>query len=345
MDKDFNTATSTSDFAVVTVDKRPLTVTADNQEIYYGDPDPVFTYSVTGLAAGDTAAGALSGLLTRDPGPDIDTYNITQGTLTASANYTIATFNNGILTIEDSPSMDDVIAAIDALPNPVKTWADADKVAAATNTFDNLSVGQRAGIPQSEKDRLQTAQDQSGPVNETDGSYSVSGTLPWNIRLEVTPVPQYDSKWAAFLNRLSSGRQLLYLYEIELVDTLTGNSYALPAGQTVTATLGGLTLTGAKNVIMAHEKTNVSIEYIRASVSGNAVVFMASSFSLYGVAADKTASGTAASASGGSSGSVNPSSPQTGDDSNPLTLWVLLAISAGLTALIQAAKRRGLFKA
>ena len=64
---------------------KTLNVTANNMSKYYRDADPTFTYSSSGLISGDGFTGAL----TRNTGDDVGTYAITQGTLSAGANYTI----------------------------------------------------------------------------------------------------------------------------------------------------------------------------------------------------------------------------------------------------------------
>ena len=78
-----------------------LQVTADPLRRLYGDTDPVFTFTTSGLVAGDTVASALTGALTRDPGENVGAYAITQGTL-AARNYTIS-FAPGTLTIDPAP--------------------------------------------------------------------------------------------------------------------------------------------------------------------------------------------------------------------------------------------------
>jgi hypothetical protein len=80
----------------LTITQRALTVTADDLSRIYGDADPALTYAITtgDLVFGDT----LSGTLTRAAGEDVGGYAITQGALTASANYAL-TFVDGTLTI------------------------------------------------------------------------------------------------------------------------------------------------------------------------------------------------------------------------------------------------------
>jgi len=147
------------------------------------------------------------------------------------------------------------------------------------------------------------------------------------VRVEVTPIAQSDPRYSAFSGLLTN-KALLTLYEIKLVDTLTGKVYELPAGQVVTVTIGSLSLADAKNIVMAHKKADGSIEYINATVNGNAVSFTASSFSLYGVAADKAAAPT------------SPVVPDTGDNFNWIYLWISLAASAGLIVVMVTNKRK-----
>ncbi len=82
--------------ANLTIDARPITITANPEAKTYGGMDPALTYQVTsgGLVNGD----AFSGALTRTPGENAGTYPILQGSLTAGANYKL-TFVGALLTI------------------------------------------------------------------------------------------------------------------------------------------------------------------------------------------------------------------------------------------------------
>ncbi|MFL9832395.1 MBG domain-containing protein, partial [Flavobacterium sp. ST-87] len=83
----------TNDFAITA---KPITVTANASKTkVYGTVDPTFTYAVTpALVNGDTFTGALS----RTTGENVGIYAITQGTLTAGANYSI-TYNSSNFSI------------------------------------------------------------------------------------------------------------------------------------------------------------------------------------------------------------------------------------------------------
>jgi len=88
---------------ILSIAKAPLTVMADNLSMQAGSAIPTLTYTVSGLANGDTASSATSGtpaLATTAAGTSpVGSYpvSITHGTMTA-ANYTL-TFVNGTLTV------------------------------------------------------------------------------------------------------------------------------------------------------------------------------------------------------------------------------------------------------
>lgn len=82
-----NYSLSTDQSVVFTINKKPVTVTADRgQYKMSGDADPVLTFKYSpALVVNDSFTGALS----RDPGESDGNYAITIGTLTAGANYTL----------------------------------------------------------------------------------------------------------------------------------------------------------------------------------------------------------------------------------------------------------------
>jgi hypothetical protein len=98
----FGNARYTLAFTDGTLEVTPaeLEVTADPQSRAYGAANPDLTYTVTGLANGETAEDVLTGDLatTAEITSPVGDYQITQGTLAASANYTI-TFIDGNLEV------------------------------------------------------------------------------------------------------------------------------------------------------------------------------------------------------------------------------------------------------
>ncbi len=99
----------------LTISPAPLTVTANPQTKVYGNADSTLTDTATGfvdttvdgVTIDDTAASALSGSLSRAQsgtlaGEQVGVYAISQGTLAAGANYTIA-FTGSTLTVTPAP--------------------------------------------------------------------------------------------------------------------------------------------------------------------------------------------------------------------------------------------------
>ncbi len=86
---------------ILTITPRPITVTADNLSKLLGLRDPALTFAVSG--AGLVNGDQLTGALMRDAGERVGTFAIRQGTLAASANYTV-TYVGGTLTIDQPPT-------------------------------------------------------------------------------------------------------------------------------------------------------------------------------------------------------------------------------------------------
>ena len=82
--------------ANLTINARPITITADAKSKTYGDADPALTYQITSgtLAFSD----AFTGSLARDAGEAVGNYAITQGTVALSSNYAL-TYVGANLTI------------------------------------------------------------------------------------------------------------------------------------------------------------------------------------------------------------------------------------------------------
>ena len=99
----------------LTVNKVAITVTADAKTKKIGTNDPELTYTYTGTLVG---TDAFVGELTRQNGETVGTYDILQGTLALTENYSI-TYNKAIFEILDKEPQNIVIADI-----PAKTYGD-----------------------------------------------------------------------------------------------------------------------------------------------------------------------------------------------------------------------------
>ncbi|PMR80633.1 hypothetical protein C1H70_08145 [Halomonas urumqiensis] len=92
----------------LSIDPRPITVAADDQQKIYGDADPALTWQVTdGNLVGDDS---LTGNLTRETGDNVGNYAIQQGSFDEGQdpNYAI-NFLNGELVIIPGINMSAVI--------------------------------------------------------------------------------------------------------------------------------------------------------------------------------------------------------------------------------------------
>ncbi|WP_159442318.1 MBG domain-containing protein [Chitinophaga niabensis] len=121
-DANYNPATDVP--VTFTVNKKQLTVTADNKTINFGDALPTFTYTITGFVPGETAAVLTTPVSITATGTNVGTYPITASGAGA-ANYDFV-YQPGILTIQKAT------AQISFSNLPVKTYGDADFAPGAT---------------------------------------------------------------------------------------------------------------------------------------------------------------------------------------------------------------------
>jgi hypothetical protein len=122
---------------VLTVNARPITVTADSLSRFYGEANPGLSWAIggMGLVTGDTLTGALA--TPAGAGSDIGLYAITRGTLDAGANYAIA-YIGGMLAVTPRAitlAADDLHKLL-GQPDPLLTW---------TITGGSLAPFDRAG--------------------------------------------------------------------------------------------------------------------------------------------------------------------------------------------------------
>ena len=102
--------------AVLTINPAVVDVHALDAKKGAGGTDPELKYTTAGTLYGDDT---FSGTLSREPGEDAGTYNITQGTLTLGSNYTI-NYTSAIFTIVDQKPQNVTVEDIQE-----KTYGDA----------------------------------------------------------------------------------------------------------------------------------------------------------------------------------------------------------------------------
>ena len=119
----------------VTINKRPVTITADALVKRQGAADPIFTYVIISGSLVDPAH--LSGALTRDPGEGIGVYPITQGSLALTTDYDL-TFNGASLRIIFDPNTDTDNDGVIDLKDNCPEIANADQLDSDGDTRGNV---------------------------------------------------------------------------------------------------------------------------------------------------------------------------------------------------------------
>ncbi|RZS76432.1 hypothetical protein EV199_2317 [Pseudobacter ginsenosidimutans] len=116
-------------FSNASITPAHVSITANAQTKVYGEPDPGFTYTETGLIGNDLISGSLS----RDAGENAGAYDIRQGTFSAGSNYSIS-FTSAKLTITKATQ--------------TITWAQANLEAGCDGTATvQLLASSNSGLP------------------------------------------------------------------------------------------------------------------------------------------------------------------------------------------------------
>ena len=136
----------------LTVTPAPLTVNATGDSMTYGGTVPALTYTYTGLVNNDTSATFSGSLVTTaTSSSNVGDYPITQGTLAATGNYTISTYNPGTLTVEAAPltisavystkTYDGITTVTDGATPTVTGLVGTDSVTGLSESFVSPNAG------------------------------------------------------------------------------------------------------------------------------------------------------------------------------------------------------------
>jgi hypothetical protein len=167
----------------LTISPAPLVVTAANASRVYGDPNPAFTGTITGLKNGDTIDAIFS--VAADPTSPVGTYAIIpilSDPNNVLSNYSV-TLNNGVLTVAPAPLS---VVAADASrlygdPNPAFTG-----VLTGVKNGDNITASfSSVADPTSPVGTYPIVPSLADPTNKL-ANYVVTST---NGTLTVNPAP------------------------------------------------------------------------------------------------------------------------------------------------------------
>ena len=140
--------------STLTVTPAALTVAADAKSMTYGGAFPILTFTPAGLVNGDTAGTVLTGALTTSAtaASSVNTYPVTQGTLSANANYNLSfaastlTINKAPLTVFADPKSKVYGATLPTLTHQVAGLVNGDTAAAAVTVTLTTAATAASGV-------------------------------------------------------------------------------------------------------------------------------------------------------------------------------------------------------
>ena len=165
----------------------------------------------------------------------------------------------------------------------ITSESDLDAVVNATLAYESLSNEEKEKVTNLES--LKASQDLAGEINHKSEGVEVSG-IDWNAKVYVIPLNDNLEQMKSFDEKVDR-RTVLSLYEIKLVDVLTGEDYEVEYGKTVSVAIPSMNLVEYKNIVVVHEKKSGSIEYLDTNITSDFIRFETTSFSKFAVAAKK----------------------------------------------------------
>lgn len=212
--------------------------------------------------------------------------NETENLVENSGSYCLENISNDIrVTVENVEKNPEevTIDSIMKVPETVVSESDVDAVIAATNAYNSLTDEEKELVRN--KHELESAQRNSGDINHTAGDITITG-VDWNIKLVVKDLSN-DSEQMDAMQSDVDRRELLSLYDIDLIDTLTGEEYEIPYGISAQLTMPTPNLIGYKNNVVVHKNDVDNIEYIDVNIVDDTAKLEISSTGLFGIAAKK----------------------------------------------------------
>ncbi|MGE3277325.1 MAG: MBG domain-containing protein, partial [Vicinamibacterales bacterium] len=287
--------------ANLTITAKPIEVTANAQTKVYGEADPALTWTITSgpLESGDS----LTGDLDRAPGTDVGTYAIGQGTLAASANYTL-TYVGANLTITAKP----ITVTADAKS---KVYGEADPTLTWSVTSGTLESGDSLT---GDLDRAPGANVGTYAINQNTLAASSNYTLTYvgaNLTITAKPIEVtanaqtkvYGEADPTLTWSITSG-------SLESGDSLTGDLDRAPGTDVGTYAINQGTLAASANYTLTYVGANLTITAKALTVTaddaskvyGDTVTFTGSEFTTAGLFGSDSVTGvTLASAGAGAS--------------------------------------------
>jgi hypothetical protein len=256
----------------VLVNKKALSLTADNKSRGYGAANPALTFTPSGFIAGDNLGNSTTGSpglsTTATATSPVGTYpiTITLGTL-ASANYSFSTLTNGTLTVTgvQLTVTADNKSRVFGAPNPPLTFT-------VTGFVNGEGVGVLSGSPAISTTANATSAPGTYPITVTQGTLAnpnytfafVNGTLTVTIASTTTVITNAASLAA---NATTPGQSYAVNWSVSPVAPATGT----PTGNVSVSDGTGATCSAAVAAgTCSLTSTTVGVKTITATYSGDA---------------------------------------------------------------------------
>src|SRR5439155_754518 len=256
----------------LTVNKAPLTVKADDQSREYGDANPAFTGTLSGVRYGDNITASYSSSAT--PASAVGTYDIApslQDPDSKLGNYKV-TSTNGTLTVTKAPlsvKADDASRLYgDANPNFTGTLSgvrNSDNITASysSSATPASAVGSYAIVP-----ALADPTSKLGnyTVTSTNGSLTVN-KAPLSVMADDASRPYGDANpaFTGTLTGVKNGDNITDSYSSSAIPASAVGAYPIvPALADPTSKLGNYTVTSTNGSLTVH-KAPLSVQADDAS--------------------------------------------------------------------------------
>jgi hypothetical protein len=210
------------------VQKRSITVTAEDKSKYFDDPDPALTVKISKPTVGGDVLIGMVGY----EGGEVGDHKIAEtiayyvSPRSSEGSYEI-TFVPGTMRILPTSNISDAIAKLERMPEKAVTTDDADRIAEAYRLYASLSEEGKSQIPSALMAKMESAILAARSLNHSTGLSFITNVegkpgVPWYVRLSFPPVSDQErARFEGEMSRMDS----LSMYHIALVDTATGSEY------------------------------------------------------------------------------------------------------------------------
>ncbi|AMC94041.1 hypothetical protein AOC36_08585 [Erysipelothrix larvae] len=267
------------------VNKKSITVSAEDKTMIFGEMMPALTYTTTGLVGTDTLVGSL-----KVSDNTVGTHDIVQDKTLSHDNYNI-TFLKGRMVIQYPQAVNDIRDEIELIYRNLSTQKTpttheealkfADEIAMLSVAYNALSEQEKGLISEETKEKLALVQKQAGETNHINDYAMVEG-LPWEVRLITEPLSSTTHDYRTIRENMEDVENLT-LFNMTLWNTLTNERYTLSEQEIAMITFRDYIAKEGGEIVIVHQLNDGTLEYINPTLKDGWVTFGATSFSAYGI--------------------------------------------------------------